>query len=72
MLGRFDRATQCFERSLSLRPQNAQAAFNLGLIALRRANLVEARRRFEQALAIDPANEEYRSALAEATASLRQ
>jgi Flp pilus assembly protein TadD len=72
MLGRFDRATRCFERSLALQPRNAQAAFNLGLIAARRANFVEARRRFEEAVALDPSNQDYRTALADATAPTRR
>jgi Tfp pilus assembly protein PilF len=72
MLGRFDRATRCFERSLTLQPRNARAVFNLGLIAARRANFAEARRRFEQAVALDPSNRDYRSALDDATASIRR
>jgi Flp pilus assembly protein TadD len=69
MLGRFDRATECLERSLALQPRNAQAQFNLGLIAARRADFAEARRRFEQAVAIDPQNQDYRTALAETAGS---
>ena len=73
MLGRFDRATRCFERSLALQPKERAGGVQPRADCRRAARTLSRRsRRFEQALALDPSNQDYQSALAEATASVRR
>jgi Flp pilus assembly protein TadD len=53
---------------VSLRPDDAQVHFNLGLLEARRGRRAEAIQHFESALRLDPSNTETAAALDEARA----
>lgn len=53
-LEQYDAAEADFRQALALTPEDAQIIHNLGVIALQRDDLAEARRCFETALAHDP------------------
>ena len=61
--GQYDDAVPMLERSLELAPANAQAHFNLGLIAATRGDTQAAVSHFEAALRLDPDNKEIAQAL---------
>ncbi len=62
-LGAFDVAAEHFARLIEMKYRVAPAHYNLGLIALRRADRAEAARRFQLALKADPAFTPARDAL---------
>lgn len=49
-----DRAATCYRNALTLAPQFAEAAYNLGVIHFEQDQLEEARARFEEAIALRP------------------
>jgi cytochrome c-type biogenesis protein CcmH/NrfG len=72
MAGRRREARAVLERSVRLQPANAQAHFNLGLLAAARGQAADAIRHFEEALRLDPDNKETAAALAEVRAAIAQ
>ncbi|MDY6938042.1 MAG: tetratricopeptide repeat protein [Cyanobacteriota bacterium] len=52
--GTFDRAVECYERALSLTPNNPQLYCELGEIEERRQDLAAARSAYERAIALQP------------------
>jgi hypothetical protein len=66
------RSPAVLERSVRLQPANAQAHFNLGLLAAARGQAADAIRHFEEALRLDPDNKETAAALAEVRAAIAQ
>ncbi len=59
-----DRAIAAFERSLELNPTAPSVHYNLGLIYVDRGDAVRARAAFEQALRVDPQDQDARGWLA--------
>ena len=64
--GQYDDAVPMLQHSLEIMPSNAQAHFNLGLIAASRGDMQAAVTHFEAALRLDPDNTEIAQALREA------
>lgn len=52
--GQEDQADECFDRALSVKPQNPQALFGKGMIQQTSGDFVAAEKLFDQALAADP------------------
>jgi Flp pilus assembly protein TadD len=71
MLRRFDEASAALEASLRINPANAQAHYNLGLIAASRHDMRRAVKEFEEASRLDPSNKDTAAALSEARAAVR-
>jgi arylsulfatase A-like enzyme/Flp pilus assembly protein TadD len=67
--GDLDGAEEAFTRASSLRPNDAQPVYFLGVIARRRGDAAGARERFARALAIDPGFEKAAAGLREIEAS---
>ncbi len=63
-LKRDDRATEQFDRALSLNPENADALNGKGVIATRKHQYTEAIDAYRKAIAIDPNNAGYQANLA--------
>jgi tetratricopeptide (TPR) repeat protein len=61
-----ERSFQQQLRALTLNPQDADAQYQLGLISLKRRNLITARKYFENAIQIDPNDPDYHYSLGRA------
>ena len=63
-LKRYDRATEQFDRALSMNPENGDALNGQGVIATRQHNYAEAIDAYRKAIATDPNNAGYQANLA--------
>jgi Flp pilus assembly protein TadD len=66
-IGRFHAARDEFARAVEIDPVNDYAHFGLGLCLLRQGDRVGARRHLKLAVAMRPANADYRRALSKTT-----
>ncbi|GFE61291.1 tetratricopeptide repeat protein [Geobacter sp. AOG2] len=52
--GSFDKAIECYEKALEIKPNYVEASYNLGLVYYKLGALNEARRLFKKAILLDP------------------